>query len=51
MFYNSFILFECENILLAKDTGCFAAFIQTVVGKQLTLSVKVHLMACQTSNV
>ena len=21
MFFNSFILFECENILLAKDTG------------------------------
>ena len=48
-FYNSFILFECENILLAKDMGCFAAFIQT--GRQLTSSVKVHLTACQTSNV
>ena len=50
-FYNAFILFECKKILLAKDMGCFTAFIQTAVGRQLTLSAKVHLMACQTSNV
>ena len=40
MFYNSFILFECENILLAKDSGCFAAFIQTAVGRQLISCAK-----------
>ena len=39
-----------KYILLAKDTGWFAAFIQTVVGKQLTLRAKIHLTACQTSN-
>ena len=33
MFYNLFILFECKNILLAKDKGCFVAFIQTAVGR------------------
>ena len=51
MLYNSSFLFECKNILLAKDTGCFAAFIQTAVGKQITSSANVHLTACQTSNV
>ena len=43
MFYNLFISFECENILSAKDTGCFATFIQTAIGRQLTLNVKIHL--------
>ena len=51
MFYNSVNLFECKNILLGKDTGCFAAFIQTAVGRQLTSSAKVHLTACPTSRV
>ena len=50
MFYNWFILFECKNILLPKDMGCFIAFIQTAVSRQLTLSAKGHLTACQTSN-
>ena len=51
MFYNSFNLFECKDVLLAKDTCCFAPFIQTAVGRQLASSAKVHLKACQTSNV
>ena len=51
MFYNSLILFQCQNILLAKDTGCFAAFIQTAISRQLNSSTEVHLTACQTSNV
>ena len=46
-----FILFECENILLAKDTDCFAAFIQAAVSRQFTSCAKVHLTASQTSNV
>ena len=31
-----FNLFECKNILSAKDTGCFVAFIQTAVGSRAT---------------
>ena len=50
MFYNSLNLFECKNISLTKDTGFFAAFIQTaaaaVVGRQLNSGAKVHLTAC-----
>ena len=34
MFYNNWlILCECEDSLLAKDTGCFAAFIQTAINR------------------
>ena len=29
-------LFECKNILLAKNTACFTTFIQTAVGRQLS---------------
>ena len=42
---------EILCFLAYKDMGCFAAFIQTVVGRQLISSAKIHLMACQTSNV